>query len=54
MVSVKDYPGQTTPGMLDDLLRLPTEMVLSQSFGFVDRQETLNRMNLGAATHARR
>jgi len=46
MVSVKDYPGQTTPGMLDDLLRLPTEMVLSQSFGFVDRQETLNRMNL--------
>ena len=46
MVSVKDYPGQTAPGMLDDLLRLPVEMVLSQSFGFVDRQQTLNRMNL--------
>jgi type IV secretion system protein VirB4 len=46
MVSVKDYPGQTTPGMLDDLLRLPFEMVLTESFGFVDRQATLDRMNL--------
>jgi type IV secretion system protein VirB4 len=46
MVSVKDYPGQSTPGMLDDLLRLPVEMVLTESFGFVDRQMTLDRMNL--------
>ena len=46
MVSVKDYPGQTAPGMLDDLLRLPHEMVLTESFGFVDRQMTLDRMNL--------
>ncbi|MET3666092.1 VirB4 family type IV secretion/conjugal transfer ATPase [Caulobacter sp. 1776] len=46
MVSVKDYPAQTTPGMLDDLLRLPCEMVVTQSFGFVDRQPTLERMNL--------
>jgi len=46
MLSVKDYPGQTTPGMLDDLLRLPAEMVLTESFGFVDRQQTLDRMNL--------
>lgn len=46
MVSLKDYPAQTTPGMLDDLLRLPCEMVITQSFGFVDRQPTLERMNL--------
>ena len=46
MLSAKDYPSQTTPGMLDDLLRLPFEMVLSESFGFVDRQATLDRMNL--------
>jgi type IV secretion system protein VirB4 len=32
--------------MLDDLLRLPCEMVVTQSFGFVDRQPTLERMNL--------
>src|SRR6201999_3222867 len=29
-----------------DLLRLPYEMTVSQSFGFVDRQTSLNRMNL--------
>ncbi|QNG45760.1 VirB4 family type IV secretion/conjugal transfer ATPase [Sphingobium yanoikuyae] len=46
ILSIKDYPGQTTPGMLDDLLRLPVEMVVSQSFGFVDRQAGLGRMNL--------
>lgn len=46
MISVKDYPGQTSPGVLDDLMRLPVEMVLTESFGFVDRQQTLDRMNL--------
>jgi type IV secretion system protein VirB4 len=46
IVSFKDYPSHTTPGMLDDLLRLPYEMVLTESFAFVDRQATLDRMNL--------
>jgi type IV secretion system protein VirB4 len=46
IVSIKDYPGQTAPGMLDELLRLPFELTLSQSFGFVDRQAALSRMNL--------
>jgi type IV secretion system protein VirB4 len=46
ILSIKDYPAQTSPGMLDDLLRLPYEMTVSQSFGFVDRQTSLNRMNL--------
>ncbi|CAN5714599.1 VirB4 family type IV secretion system protein [soil metagenome] len=46
VISVKEYPPQTTPGMLDDLLRLPHELVISQSFGFVDRQASLDRMNL--------
>ncbi len=46
ILSIKDYPGQTSPGMLDDLLRLPIEMVVSQSFAFVDRGESLSRMNL--------
>ena len=46
ILSIKDYPGQTMPGMLDDLLRLPVEMVVSQSFGFIDRQSGLGRMNL--------
>ncbi len=46
LVSIKDYPGQTAPGMLDELLRLPFELTVSQSFGFVDRQAALSRMNL--------
>jgi len=46
LVSIKDYPGQTLPGMLDDLLRVPCEMLVSQSFAFVDRAESLARMNL--------
>jgi type IV secretion system protein VirB4 len=46
LVSIKDYPGQTAPGMLDELLRLPFELVVSQSFGFVERPAALSRMNL--------
>jgi type IV secretion system protein VirB4 len=46
LISIKDYPPQTTPGMLDDLLRLPHELVVCQSFAFVDRQVSLERMNL--------
>ncbi|MET0308338.1 MAG: VirB4 family type IV secretion/conjugal transfer ATPase [Sphingomonas sp.] len=46
LVSIKDYPGQTAPGMLDELLRLPFELAISQSFGFVDRQAALSKMNL--------
>lgn len=46
LVSIKDYPAQTVPGMLDELLRLPFELVVTQSFAFVDRQNALSRMNL--------
>jgi type IV secretion system protein VirB4 len=46
ILSIKDYPPQTAPGMLDDLLRLPFELTISQSFGYVDRQVSLSRMNL--------
>ena len=46
MVSVKDYPARTAPGLLDGVLRLPMEMVLTESFSFVDRQAALDRMGL--------
>ncbi|WP_423143107.1 VirB4 family type IV secretion/conjugal transfer ATPase [Parablastomonas sp. CN1-191] len=46
IVSVKDWPDRTMPGMFDGLYRLPIEMVVSQSFAFVERGEALNRMNL--------
>lgn len=46
LVSIKDYPAQTAAGMFDELLRLPFELTVSQSFGFVERQAALSRMNL--------
>ena len=46
IVSIKDYPAQTNAGMFDELLRLPFEIVMTQSFGFVERQAALGRMNL--------
>lgn len=46
LLSIKDYPAQTAPGMFDELLRLPFELTLSQSFGFVERTAALGRMNL--------
>ena len=46
MIGVKDYPSATAPGLLDNLLRLPHEMVVTQSFGFIDRTAALGRMNL--------
>ena len=46
ILSLKDYPPNATPGMVDALLRLPYEMTLTESFGFVDRQIGLERINL--------
>lgn len=46
MISVKDYPPQVNPGLLDTLLHLPFELTVSQSFQYVDRQIGLERVNL--------
>lgn len=46
IVSLKDYPARTSPGLLDGVLRLPMELVLTESFAFVDRQAALDRMGL--------
>jgi len=46
IVSLKDYPARSMPGMFDGVLRLPFELVLTESFSFVDRQASLDRMSL--------
>jgi type IV secretion system protein VirB4 len=46
ILSIKDYPAHTGAGMLDDLYRLPFEMVVTQSFAVVDRGPALERMDL--------
>ena len=46
IVSIKEYPAQTAPGLIDDLMRLPFELQITQSFGLVDRQAALGKINL--------
>ena len=46
IVSVKDYPGYSASGMFDELMRLPFELVITQSFGFVERSAVLSKMDL--------
>jgi len=46
LVSIKDYPGATFPGMFDELYRLPFELNVTQSFSIVERAEALSQMNL--------
>jgi type IV secretion system protein VirB4 len=39
MLSFKEYPAATRPGMLDDVLTSPFELILSQSFSFVSKAD---------------
>jgi len=45
IVSVKEYGNQTDAGMLDQLLRLPIEITLAQSFLYVDKQKALESID---------
>lgn len=47
MISLKEYPPFTAPGMLDELLQMPHEFILSQSFTVSDKpiaQERISRL----------
>ncbi|MDF1834874.1 MAG: VirB4 family type IV secretion/conjugal transfer ATPase [Alteraurantiacibacter sp. bin_em_oilr2.035] len=46
MLSLKDYPDATSPGLLDGMLRLPYEMVVSESFAPQERQSARERIDL--------
>ena len=46
ILSLKDYPEATSPGLLDALLRLPCEMVVSESFAPHERQTARERIDL--------
>ncbi len=47
-IGLQEYPAGTQYHRLDDLLRLPFAFVLSQSFSFVPRQESISAMQLTA------
>ena len=46
LVSVKEYPDATRAGLIDSLLRLPHELVLTESFAPADRQIARERIDL--------
>jgi type IV secretion system protein VirB4 len=46
ILSVKEYPAATRPGLLDSLLRLPHEFVLTESFAPAERQIARERIDL--------
>jgi len=46
LVSLKDYPDSTAPGLTDGLLRLPCELVLCETFSPADRQVARERIDL--------
>jgi type IV secretion system protein VirB4 len=46
LVSLKDYPDSTAPGLTDPLLRLPCEMVLTETYAPADRQVARERIDL--------
>ena len=46
MLSIKDYPDATRAGLIDNILRLPHELVLTESFAPADRQVARERIDL--------
>ncbi len=45
VASVASYDPVTQPEILNNVLRIPSEFILTQSFGFIDRQATLSMMS---------
>lgn len=46
VLGVKDYPDSTRPGVLDALLRIPHELVITESFAPIERQTARERIDL--------
>lgn len=45
MLGIEAYPSETNPTLLDDLLSLPFELVVTQSFQFRSKDSALSSMN---------
>ncbi|MGE7156767.1 VirB4 family type IV secretion/conjugal transfer ATPase [Methylorubrum rhodesianum] len=45
VLSVREYPSMSGPGSLDTLLRVPHEIIVSQTFGLIDRPEALKQID---------
>lgn len=45
MLGINSYPAQTSPVYLDELLTVPCELVVTQSFAFEGKDSALSQMN---------
>lgn len=45
ILAIEEYPDMTCPGILNELLSMPFELVLSQSFTFLSKQVAKGRMS---------
>jgi type IV secretion system protein VirB4 len=48
LFSLREYPDRTQPGIFDSVLSLPCELVLSQSFSFLSKNDAGNRLSTRA------
>ncbi len=46
IISIKEYSQQTSSTMMDTFLQMPFELIISQSFSFIDRQSAINQMKV--------
>lgn len=44
LLAIQEYPSVTQPGFLNDLLGMPFEFVVSQSFTFLSKHDAIKRM----------
>lgn len=44
ILAIQEYPATTQPGLLNDLLAMPCELVVSQSFTFLSKPVAVGRM----------
>lgn len=47
ILGIKEYPDSTRAGLLDSLLRVPHELVITETFAPVERQTARERIDLG-------
>ncbi len=54
VLAIQEYPSQSNTGMLNELLAMPFDFVLSQSFAFVPKQTALSdiKMQIGRMVNA--
>lgn len=46
IISIKEYPPKTSATMMDGFLQMPFELIVSESFQFIDRTASIQKMKI--------